>query len=134
MEINLQKQIQCDNCNGSGCKPGTNKKICTSCNGQGEVRQTRNMGFASFVTSAPCPSCRGQGSMIETPCSNCKGQGRVKGTKKVDFEIPPGIDTGDYIVSNEGNEIPDGINGDLIIRVKIQPHSYFKKRWKRHFL
>ncbi len=39
------------------------------------------MGFASFVTAAPCPTCRGQGSMIETPCSNCKGQGRVKGTK-----------------------------------------------------
>ncbi len=133
MEINLQKQIQCDNCNGSGCKPGTNKKTCTSCNGQGEVRQTRNMGFASFVTSAPCPSCRGQGSMIETPCSNCKGQGRVKGTKKVDFEIPPGIDTGDYIVSNEGNEIPDGINGDLVIRVKIQPHSYFKRDGKDIF-
>ena len=133
MEINLQKQIQCDNCNGSGCKPGTHKKTCTSCNGQGEVRQTRNMGFASFVTAAPCPSCRGQGSMIETSCSNCKGQGRVKGTKKVDFEIPPGIDTGDYIVSNEGNEIPDGINGDLVIRVKIQPHSYFKRDGKDIF-
>nr|WP_272099794.1 DnaJ C-terminal domain-containing protein [Nitrosopumilus sp.] len=133
MEINLQKQIKCDNCQGSGCKPGTNKKTCTSCNGQGEVRQTRNMGFASFVTAAPCPTCRGQGSMIETPCSNCKGQGRVKGTKKVDFQIPPGIDTGDYIVSNEGNEIPDGVNGDLVIRVNIQPHTYFKRDGKDIF-
>ena len=133
MEINLQKQIQCDNCQGSGCKPGTNKKTCTSCNGQGEVRQTRNMGFASFVTAAPCPTCRGQGSMIETPCNNCRGQGRVKGTKKVDFEIPQGIDTGDYIVSNEGNEIPDGINGDLVIRVKIQPHTHFKRDGKDIF-
>jgi len=133
MEIDLQKQIQCDNCQGSGCKPGTSKKTCTSCNGQGEVRQTRNMGFASFVTAAPCPTCRGQGSMIETPCNNCKGQGRVKGTKKVDFEIPPGIDTGDYIVSSEGNEIPDGINGDLVIRVKIQPHTHFKRDGKDIF-
>ena len=56
MEIDLQKQIQCDICNGSGCKPGTNKKTCTTCNGQGQVRQSRNMGFASFVTAAPC-SC-----------------------------------------------------------------------------
>jgi molecular chaperone DnaJ len=133
MEINLQKQIKCDNCKGSGCKPGTNKKTCTTCNGQGEVRQTRNMGFASFVTAAPCPTCRGQGSMIETPCNNCKGQGRVKGNKKVDFEIPPGIDSGDYIVSNEGNEIPDGINGDLVIRVKVQPHRYFNRDGKDIF-
>ena len=133
MEINLQKQIKCDNCQGSGCKPGTNKKTCTTCNGQGEVRQTRNMGFASFVTAAPCPTCRGQGSMIETPCGNCKGQGRVKGTKKVDFEIPPGIDSGDYIVSNEGNEIPDGVNGDLVIRVKVQPHQHFNRDGKDIF-
>ena len=35
------------------------------CHGQGQVRQTRNMGFASFVTAAPCSSCRGQGSIIE---------------------------------------------------------------------
>jgi molecular chaperone DnaJ len=133
MEINLQKQIKCDNCQGSGCKPDTNKKTCTTCNGQGEVRQTRNMGFASFVTAAPCPTCRGQGSMIETPCGNCKGQGRVKGNKKVDFEIPPGIDSGDYIVSNEGDEIPDGINGDLVIRVKVQPHQHFNRDGKDIF-
>ena len=87
MEIDLQKQVQCDVCHGSCCKPGTNKKTCSTCGGQGQVRQTRNMGFASFVTAAPCPTCRGQGSMIETPCNNCKGQGRVKGNKKVDFEI-----------------------------------------------
>ena len=133
MEINLQKQIKCNNCQGSGSKPGTNKKTCTTCNGQGEVRQTRNMGFASFVTAAPCPTCQGQGSMIETPCGNCNGQGRIKGTKKVDFEIPPGIDSGDYVVSNEGNEIPDGVNGDLVIRVKVQPHRFFNRDGKDIF-
>ena len=83
MEIDLQKQIQCDICNGSGSKPGTNKKTCVTCNGQGQVRQTRNMGFASFVTAAPCSSCRGQGSIIETPCGECKGQGKKKGSKTV---------------------------------------------------
>ena len=133
MEINLQKQIKCNNCSGSGCKPGTNKKTCATCNGQGEVRQTRDMGFASFVTAVPCPTCRGEGSMIEKPCSNCKGQGRVKGTKKVDFQIPPGIDSGDYIVSNEGNEIPNGVNGDLVIRVQVQPHRYFHRDGKDIF-
>ena len=133
MEINLQKQIKCDNCSGSGCKPGTNKKTCATCNGQGEVRQTRDMGFASFVTAAPCPACRGEGSMIEKPCGDCKGKGRVKGTKKVDFQIPPGIDSGDYIVSNEGNEIPNGVNGDLVIRVQVQPHKYFHRDGKDIF-
>ena len=133
MEINLQKQIQCNTCNGSGSKPGTNKKTCGTCNGQGQVRQTRNMGFASFVTAVPCSSCRGQGSIIETPCSECKGQGKKKGSKTVTFEIPPGIDSGDYTVTGEGNEVPDGVNGDLIVRVRVQPHLKFNRDGKDIF-
>ncbi|QLH02181.1 molecular chaperone DnaJ [Nitrosopumilus cobalaminigenes] len=133
VEINLQKQIQCDICNGSGAKPGTNKKTCGTCNGQGQVRQTRNMGFASFVTAAPCSACRGQGSIIETPCNECKGQGKKKGSKTVSFDIPPGIDSGDYTVPGEGNEIPDGENGDLIVRVNVQPHSKFNRDGKDIF-
>lgn len=133
MEIDLQKQVECDICRGSGCKPGTNKKTCGYCNGQGQVRQTRNMGFASFVTAAPCSSCRGQGSIIETPCGDCKGQGKRKGSKRVTFEIPPGVDSGDYTVPNEGHEISDGPNGDLIVRVRVQPHSQFKRDGKDIF-
>ena len=133
VEINLQKQIQCDICNGSGAKPGTNKKTCGTCNGQGQVRQTRNMGFASFVTAAPCSACRGQGSIIETPCKECKGQGKKKGSKTVTFDIPPGIDSGDYTVPDEGNEIPDGVNGDLIVRVRVQPHPKFTRDGKDIF-
>lgn len=133
MEIDLQKQIQCDLCNGSGCKPGTNKKTCVTCNGQGQVRQTRNMGFASFVTAAPCSACRGQGSVIETPCSECKGHGSKKGNKKITFEIPPGIDSGDYTVPDEGNEVSNGVNGDLIVRVRVNPHDQFKRDGKDIF-
>ncbi|MBC8516954.1 MAG: molecular chaperone DnaJ [Nitrosopumilus sp.] len=133
VEINLQKLIRCDICDGSGAKPGTNKKTCGTCNGQGQVRQTRNMGFASFVTAAPCSACRGQGSIIETPCKECKGQGKKKGSKTVTFDIPPGIDSGDYTVPNEGNEIPDGVNGDLIVRVRVQPHSKFNRDGKDIF-
>ena len=133
MEINLQKQIQCDICNGSGAKPGTNKKTCSTCNGQGQVRQTRNMGFASFVTTAPCSTCRGQGSTIETPCNECKGQGKKKGSKTVTFDIPPGVDSGDYTIPDEGNEIPDGANGDLIVRIRVQPHPKFNRDGKDIF-
>ena len=133
IEIDLQKQIQCVNCHGSGCKPGTNKITCSTCNGQGQVRQSRNMGFASFVTATPCPTCRGQGSMIETPCGDCKGQGKKKGTKKVTFQIPPGIDSGDYTVTGEGNESPNGTNGDLIVRVRVQPHHLFNRDGKDIF-
>ena len=127
MNIELEKNIECDVCKGSGCKPGTNPKTCNSCNGQGQVRKSRNMGFASFVTVEPCSSCRGKGATIEKPCGDCKGIGKKKGTKKVEFDIPPGIDNGDYTIPNEGDEIPGGINGDLIVRIHVQPHQNFKR-------
>jgi len=127
MEIEVKKNIECDICNGSGCKPGTNQKTCQNCNGQGQIRKNRSMGFASFVTVEPCSTCRGKGSIIETPCNECKGSGKKKGTKKITFDIPSGIDTGDYTIPNEGDEIPGGINGDLIVRIHIQPHQHFKR-------
>jgi len=126
MDLDLQKNVDCPDCNGSGCFPGTSKIKCSDCHGQGQVRISRNMGFSTFVTVQPCRKCGGQGMMIEKPCKKCK-LGKVKGTKHISFQLPAGIDNGDYVISGEGESIPDGINGDLIIRVNVQPHPKFKR-------
>jgi len=65
MDLDLQKNVDCPDCNGSGCFPGTSKTKCSDCNGQGQVRISRNMGFSTFVTVQPCRKCSGQGMMIE---------------------------------------------------------------------
>ena len=126
MDLDLQKNVDCPDCNGSGCSPGTSKIKCSDCDGQGQVRVSRNMGFSTFVTVQPCRKCSGQGMMIEKPCKKCKS-GKVKGTKHLSFELPAGIDNGDYVISGEGESIPGGANGDLIIRVNIQSHPKFKR-------
>jgi molecular chaperone DnaJ len=84
------------------------------------------MGFSTFVTVQPCRKCSGQGMMIEKPCRKCKS-GKVKGTKHISFELPAGIDNGDYVISGEGESVSDGVNGDLILRVNVQPHPKFKR-------
>jgi len=126
IELDLQKNVDCPDCNGSGCFPGTSKIKCSDCDGQGQVRVSRNMGFSTFVTVQPCRKCSGQGMMIEKPCKKCK-LGKVKVTKHKSIELPAGIDNGDYVISGEGESIPGGANGDLIIRVNVQPHSKFKR-------
>jgi len=126
MDLDLQKNVDCPECNGSGCYPGTSKTKCSDCDGQGQVRISRNMGFSTFVTVQPCRKCSGQGMMIEKPCKKCK-LGKVKGTKHISFELPAGIDNGDYVISGEGESIPDGVSGDSIIRVNVQPHPKFKR-------
>ena len=127
MEIDLHKDMECSSCNGSGAAAGSSTKTCKTCNGQGQTRQTRKMGFASFVTVGVCNDCKGQGKIIEKPCKNCKGSGITKGIRHLPFDIPPGIDTGDYTIPGEGESVPDGINGDLIIRIRVQPNSKFKR-------
>lgn len=127
MDIEIKKNVDCTDCRGSGCAPGTTKETCSACRGQGQIRITRNMGFSTFMTVQPCTKCRGQGQMITKPCSACKGQGMVKGTKNISFDIPPGIDNGDYVISGEGQSIPGGHSGDLIVRVRVMPHQFFKR-------
>jgi molecular chaperone DnaJ len=85
------------------------------------------MGFSTFVTVQPCSKCQGEGKFISKPCSNCKGSGKVRGTKHLSFELPAGIDNGDYVMTGEGESISHGQSGDLVIRVRVQPHQYFKR-------
>jgi molecular chaperone DnaJ len=85
------------------------------------------MGFSTFVTVQPCTKCHGQGKFIPKPCSSCKGSGQTKGTKHLSFDLPPGIDNGDYALTGEGESIPHGASGDLIVRVRVKPHPLFKR-------
>ncbi len=126
-EIELPREIDCDNCKGSGCAPGTSLRTCSVCNGHGQVRTSRSSGFSTFVTVQPCNTCRGQGKIIERPCSKCKGRGKQKAIRNFSFEIPAGIETGEYRIKGEGQAVQDGISGDLIVRIKVKPHDKFKR-------
>ncbi len=126
-EIDIPKDIDCENCKGSGCAPGTSKRTCTVCNGHGQVRSSRSTGFSTFVTVHPCNTFRGQGEIIERPCSKCKGTGKQKGIKHLSFDIPSGVDTGEYTIRGEGESIPNGVSGDLVVRIRVKPNEKFKR-------
>ena len=126
IELDLQKYVDCPDCNGTGCKPGTSKSTCKDCNGNGQVRVGRKMGFSTFVTVQPCGKCNGLGEIIENPCKKCQ-RGKVKGTKHLSFNLPSGIDNGDYVIQGEGESLPDGESGDLIVRVRVEPHSHYRR-------
>ena len=126
-EIDLPSEIDCENCKGSGCAPGTSMRTCSTCNGHGQIRTSRSSGFSTFVTVQPCNTCRGQGKIIERPCSKCKGTGKQRTARKFSFEIPPGVESGEYRIKGEGETIPNGISGDLIVRIKVKPHDKFKR-------
>ena len=129
-QIELNKDVKCKTCGGSGAKPGTGKKTCDQCGGSGQVSQVSNTPFGRFQNVTTCSKCGGSGQIVETPCTDCGGTGRIRKNIKLKVDIPAGVDT-DSIVTIRGQGEP-GINGgpdgDLYIVVNVRPHSTFKRR------
>jgi molecular chaperone DnaJ len=124
-QIRIPTMDECDTCHGTGAKPGTSAKTCSTCGGHGQVRMQQ--GF--FSIQQTCPSCHGTGKVIPDPCRSCHGVGRIKSHKTLSVKIPAGIDEGDRIrLSNEGEAGQNGgPSGDLYIQVHIKQHSVFAR-------
>ncbi len=123
VKIRVPKHVECNNCNGSGAKKGSEPISCTTCNGVGQVRMQQ--GF--FSVQQTCPQCRGAGKMIKDPCPTCRGQGRIRDNKTISVKVPAGVDTGDRIrLSGEGETGQNrGPSGDLYVDVAVKEHTIF---------
>jgi len=124
-QIRIPSWDTCDVCKGSGAKPGTSAKTCTTCNGAGTVHMRQ--GF--FSIQQTCPQCHGNGKIIAEPCTVCSGQGKLKKTKTLEVKIPAGIGEGMRIRS-AGNGEPGtngGPPGDLYIELRVKPHEIFER-------
>jgi molecular chaperone DnaJ len=124
-QIRIPTWDECDTCSGTGAKPGTQAKTCTTCQGQGVVQMRQ--GF--FSVQQTCPHCRGTGKIIPEPCTTCHGQGKVKKQKTLEVKIPAGIDDGMRIRS-AGNGEPGtngGPPGDLYIEIRLKKHDIFER-------
>jgi len=66
--------------------------------------------------------------VIRSPCLSCKGKGSTTGTVKENVSIPKGVDSGVNLrVSKKGNFSTMGPPGDLLIKVLVKPHPFFKR-------
>ncbi|RME07476.1 MAG: molecular chaperone DnaJ [Anaerolineae bacterium] len=129
-EIEITRDERCHTCKGTGAKPGTTPIRCSTCGGQGEVRQSRQTILGSMVQVTTCPTCGGQGEVIETPCPTCRGSGLERRTHKKVVSIPPGVDTGTQIrLTGEGQPGSNGgPPGNLYLVIQVQPHKYFRRK------
>ncbi|MDB5715571.1 MAG: dnaJ [Sphingomonadales bacterium] len=124
-EITVEVSALCEPCSGSGAKPGTSAKSCTTCNGHGKVRAQQ--GF--FVVERACPTCHGAGKVIADPCTSCRGEGRVDKQKTLSVNIPAGVDEGTRIrLTGEGEAgARTAPSGDLYIFLHVTRHAIFER-------
>ncbi len=123
--IRVPTAVTCEACTGTGAKPGSKAKQCTTCGGYGRVRASQ--GF--FSIERTCPTCNGRGEVIDDPCKVCSGAGRVMKDRNLSVNIPAGVEDGTRIrLANEGEGgAKGGPSGDLYIFLSVKPHQLFQR-------
>ncbi|HNU96945.1 MAG TPA: molecular chaperone DnaJ [Candidatus Portnoybacteria bacterium] len=129
-EINLKKYNVCKHCKGTGGEPGSGKKKCSECDGQGQVQQTKRTFFGTFSQVITCSKCFGEGELNEKECKECKGTGRVHEIENIKIDLPAGVDNEQTIkIPSKGEAAKKGgVQGDLYVRVHLKQHEYFTRK------
>lgn len=128
-QLNIQKNVVCSHCHGTGGMLGKTTQ-CPKCKGRGQVVEDvdTGMGF-SFKMQNTCNRCGGKGIIFKETCPHCSGKKVVREEKALKVEIEKGMKNGEKILFNrEAEQHPDYTPGDLIITLKQKPHYFFNDR------
>lgn len=118
--ITLAMPEVCPTCGGNGAAKGATINTCPECKGRGTV----SFGQGGFAVNRPCPVCRGKGTVPSQRCPTCQGSGEMRVEKRVNVEIPAGVEDGTRLrLKNQG---PKG-RGDLIVQIQIASDRFFRR-------
>ena len=128
-EIEIERIESCSSCNGSGARDAKSISVCDNCHGSGVVRKTQKTFFGMLSTQSTCSKCRGKGKLIKEKCAKCNGLGKIRARKKIQINIPEGVNTGMHLrLRGEGNEDAEiGEKGELFVVIYVEPHEHFKR-------
>ncbi len=123
--FDIPREENCDDCRGSGNKPGSKMAPCRQCNGHGVI--VMNQGF--FRMQQSCRACGGKGSVITDPCLTCRGRGRIKVKRTIEVAVPAGAASGMQMALRGEGEAgqPGAPRGDLICEIRVKEHPLFQR-------
>jgi len=123
VSISVSISEECATCGGSGGAEGSEMTTCQECRGSGSV----TFGQGGFAVNRPCPACMSRGMIPEKPCKSCNAVGQIRQDRKIQVQVPKGVETGSKVrIAGQGERGKSGGKpGDLVITFKVKPHSFF---------
>ncbi len=126
--IYLNKTSVCVHCHGKKAEPGTDMSTCSTCGGEGQIRETRRSILGQFSSTRPCSKCDGTGKIPKVHCKVCKGAGVKDTQEEIPLDIPSGIENGEMLrMTGQGEAVAGGSAGDLYIKIHVKKHHLFKR-------
>jgi molecular chaperone DnaJ len=128
-KIKLNRYQACGECSGNGADKGSAFRTCSTCKGTGEYRQMAGGGFFQQIMVSACPTCQGEGRIIERNCKSCEGKGRIMDEETLSVKIPAGVQEGMSLsLRGKGHAgLRGGDAGDLIIQIAENPSELFER-------
>jgi molecular chaperone DnaJ len=127
-KVLITKNSLCTACKGTGGKTEAGMTSCTTCSGNGKIRETRQSIMGSFTTVRECNVCNGRGQTPKERCGECAGAGIRRAQEEIEIKIPAGIENGEVIrMTGRGEAMPNGQPGDLYIKLHVESHRTIKR-------
>ena len=119
-KLKIPHYVACSACHGTGAKNGTAYTTCSTCHGTGVIRQVKQTILGTMQTQGVCPTCGGEGRIIQEKCAACGGEGVVRQDDVVTVNIPAGVAEGMTLsMRGKGNAARHGgVPGDLLIVIE----------------
>ncbi|KAH7925478.1 DnaJ-domain-containing protein [Leucogyrophana mollusca] len=131
VKMNMEKEVVCGVCQGSGARGSAKPKECGQCEGKGWTFVQTQIAPSQFGTMrAKCSDCNGQGNKLREKdrCKKCKGEKTVKEKTRQEIFIEKGMSDGQRIVlAGAGDQEPDVPPGDVIFKLKASHHDSFER-------
>jgi len=119
--FNLKRSFECKTC----------KINCTECGGKGQITKKVQFGNLIQIMNSVCNRCNGKGKVKNNnTCNNCLNKGFTYEEKKVELNIPKGVENGkEYVFKDWGEQSnnPNEISGDFVIKINIEDHKIFNR-------
>jgi molecular chaperone DnaJ len=121
--ITYQRKHMCGDCNGVGGERIT----CQYCHGNGFITQRVGTGMFVQMVQSHCNACNAKGYTYRTVCHTCNGETTQSKIETVSIKLPHAVDDGQFLKLQGKGDYHNGIYGNLIVRVKVNPENDFEK-------